>query len=67
MVANTTFGFPAEIAMSRNSQTFDAKQWVGANEIAEALSDYHKKKADVRRAYDAIPASQRDVIVPPAP
>lgn len=67
MVSNSGLGFPPEVALNRNSPSFDVNQWATATEIAEALSEYHKTKADVRRAYDAIPASQREVIVPPAP
>jgi len=65
MVSNASVGFPAEIALSNNTRSIDANQWISAGEIASALSMYHEAKAAMHNAYSAIPAAQREVIVPP--
>jgi len=66
MISNVSAGFPAEVALNRFAPSIDANEWVSAQDLAMALSDYHKAKTAMHNAYNAIPAGQRDVIVPPA-
>ena len=44
MVSNVQAGFPAEIALSRNTLSIDATSWPTGQLIRETLSQYHKKK-----------------------
>ena len=63
-VINTEFEFPDEISNSRNA-VVDANEWPSGQTIARALSLYHEKKSNMMKAYSAIPASQKEVILKP--
>jgi len=65
MMSNVGGGWPMEIALNRNSPSINGSEWVTAHQLATALQDYHAARSAMDNAYSAIPATQRDVVVPP--
>lgn len=65
MVSNASGGFPMEVALNPRTPSIDAQQWPSGQQIATALSEYHTMKSEMSNAYSSIPATQRDVVVPP--
>lgn len=58
-------GFPPELALSPHTPSIDARAWPTGEQIAQAVSGWHQARGAVRQAYEAIPASQREVVTPP--
>lgn len=65
MMSNVGGGWPMEVALNRRNPSIDGNQWVTAQQLATALLDYHAARSAMDNAYSAIPATQRDVVVPP--
>lgn len=61
-VSNVNVGFPVDISISNS---INANQWPTAQQLAEALADYHSRLHEVGNAYRRIPEDQREVVQPP--
>jgi len=61
-VANINVGFPAEIL---RGPSINGSDWPTAQQLAEALSQYHSTLHEAGNTYRRIPADQRGVIQPP--
>jgi hypothetical protein len=64
-VANVTGNFPPELVTRRSEASINGKDWPTAQQIADALCDFHAKQLAMSNAYDRIPQSQRGVVVGP--
>lgn len=64
MVSNANVGFPAEIALTTQN-SIRADEWPTAQQLAEALAQWHQARSAARSAWSAVPSSDRPGIQPP--
>jgi hypothetical protein len=63
MVSNVqSGGFPAEVAMGEGIPSLNAQKWPTAQQIAEALSDLHKKRHEAGNAWGALSEADRKLV-----
>ena len=58
-------GLPADIALSRSTQSFDANEWPTPKGINSAIKRRFDAKRAVQTAWNKIPDSRRASLVPP--
>jgi len=61
VISNSGVGFPAEA----HGESIDANTWPSAQQLAEALSEWHKARHTVNNAWSAIPEERRTGLQPP--
>lgn len=67
MVSNVDVGFPPEVAMVGDIPTLNADNWPTAKQIAEALSDLHKKRHQVEIIWHSLSNTDKNIVNPPPP
>lgn len=63
--SNASPGLPMEASMSADSASFNANDWMSANQIQSLLAEWHAKKSAVMNAWAAIPPAMQSNLVPP--
>ena len=62
-MSNIDLGFPPEVTLSGHS--INAREWPTAQELGEALANWHQAHQAVERAWRMIPSDRRMGLQPP--
>lgn len=64
MVSNVSTGFPPEVAMAQGIPRLNANEWPSAQQIAEAVSNLHRKYSQAENAYHALSSTDKGIVNP---
>jgi hypothetical protein len=63
--SNTGQGLPMEAMTSRDSVSADGNSWPTAQQIMEALAEWHQSKSNVQNTWGSLTADQKAALQPP--
>jgi len=63
--ANTQGGYPAEVAMTRNSVSVNADEWPSVPHIEQIFIAHYSAKGAMLDAWRAVPQEDRNAFQPP--
>jgi hypothetical protein len=64
MFSNAAIGMPMDVAFGR-SATANARDWPTADQIQQALAQWHHARAQVSQAWNTVPPNDRNSLRPP--
>lgn len=65
MFSNLPLGMPAEVGMSRDSVSVDAKQWPTAEQIQNKLRQWHEARDKMLSLWRGLPTEHQAAMQPP--
>src|SRR5437773_10374175 len=63
--SNIEGGFPAEVIFGRNSPSFDGRRWPSAQNIQNALVQWHQARQEMHGSWDRLTPEQKGAMQPP--
>lgn len=63
--ANSAIGLPIEASMSRDSKSFDAREWPSVDGLMALLDRWHKARANLSNTWARVPSELRSGLLPP--
>ena len=67
MVSNVSVEFPPEVAMAGSIATLNANDWPNAKQIAQVLSNLHKKRSEVVNIWHSLSEADKKLVHSPPP